>query len=105
MNRKKRRKTKQKKSSFLALKAFFSALLVVFAFAAANLSFMSFARDTLSNTISENISIEAVKEIGLNTFAELKNNVITVFDEEETEETEKIRVKINPPESFLPETE
>ena len=119
----KRTVRKSNKKSTLTVRASLSAGLVIFALAAANLSFMSYARDTLNGAINGSIAFETVKgigESGLESLKALADNAVTVFgrdnndsgEEEkknktdnETEKEQEPVIKIVPPESFLPETE
>lgn len=117
----KRAVRKSNKKSTLTVRVSLSAGLVIFALAAANLSFMSYARDTLDGAINGSIAFETVKgigESGLESLKALADNAVTVFgrdnkdsgeeeknsDNETGKEQESV-IKIVPPESFLPETE
>ena len=118
----KRTVRKSNKKSTLTVRASLSAGLVIFALAAANLSFMSYARDTLNGAINGSIAFETVKgigESGLESLKALADNAVTVFGRDnndsveekknetdnETEKEQEPVIKIVPPESFLPETE
>lgn len=124
---KKRKKNNRKNKSkgTLTIRAALSAGLIIFALAAANLSFMSYARDALNGAVNNSITFDTVKAIGANGIESLntvKDRVITVFGETEEKDTDKpgeneaennnedeknedTVIKILPPESFLPETE
>ena len=121
----KRTDRKNDKKSTLTVRASLSAGLVIFALAAANLSFMSYARDTLSGAINGSIAFETVKSIGesgLEGLKALADNAVTVFgrdtnesgneekkskngNDNETDNKPEPVIKIVPPESFLPERE
>lgn len=101
MNKRKRRK---KRKSTVTLRAFLSAVLVVFALCAANLSFMSYSRDVLVGAITNNMDFEDIKKIGIDAF-----NGIKAYGKEKNEDNEdkedEDTLKIVPPELFLPEAE
>ena len=68
-----RRKRSNKQGTTLPIRAVLSGILVLFALAAANLSFLSFARDALAKTVNESIELETVKEIGMEGINSLKS--------------------------------
>lgn len=96
--RKKDRNKKKNKKNVIPIKSILSLSLVIFSLAVANLSFLSFARDVLFETVSEDINIEVIKEISITGIESIK----AFFADEE----EDINI-INdiPPELLLPGTE
>ncbi|MBE6007890.1 MAG: hypothetical protein E7235_01680 [Lachnospiraceae bacterium] len=92
---------KKNKKDRLSVKAFFSLLLVVFALAAANLSFLSFARDTLHTAVSEDMDLEGIKEVLSSSVMAIKE----IMNNGEEEEKESEIINTLPPEMILPETE
>ncbi len=100
MAKKRRSYKKKNKKDWFSVKAIFSIMLVVFALAAANLSFLSFAKDSMYIAVSESMEFEDIKDafaLGLITIKEIMN------DNKEEEKDEIINSF--PPEVILPETE
>ena len=97
----KKRKDKNKKRGkkiTIPFRSICSLMLVIFALATANLSFLSYARDVLFVAVTENFDMEVFKDIGVGRIESIK----TFFVEEK--EKENI-INDLPPELLLPETE
>ena len=98
MAKKRRSYKKKNKKERISFKAFFSLLLVVFALAAANLSFLSFAWVSMYMAVSENMEFEDIKDA----FALSITAIKEIMDDGKEKENNEI-INSLPPEVILPE--
>ena len=98
---KKKRRTSHKnkiKKDKLYVKALLSLFIVIFSLIAANLSFMSFARDTIYTAVTKDMDFNSIKD----TFSVSITAIKEMMKDEEKEKDNEIINEI-PPEMILPE--
>ncbi|MBQ2753450.1 MAG: hypothetical protein IJF29_04930 [Firmicutes bacterium] len=98
---KKRRSYKKKnKKGRISFKAVLSLMLVVLALGVANLSFLSFARDSMYLAVSENMKFEDIKDVFSLSITAIKD----IMNDNKEKENDEI-INNFPPEVILPDTE